>query len=343
MEGVIKTDQIRCYDKDGNLVDCAGSGQDGEIRFGIKWPSPRFEVHGDVVIDHLAVLMWTRDAEVSQFPQTWQEAHEFIEGMNREKAFGYREWRLPERRELFRLVSHDRINPAVPAGAPFKNVFSGYYWTATTCSRLRDQAWYIHLGGGRLQRGMKHGSYMVWPVRRQSEQHAPASAPNGGPRDASESRSSDTARYAIDGAVVLDRRTGLGWANSEISASGPLAWNDALEFVGRMNRSKAGGHTGWRLPNVRELESLIDLRRHTPALSKGHPFGRVPVGCWSSTTSVYEPRYAWVVYLQDGAVGVGYKRNPEFHAWAVRGGTSGLGDGSSDNMEQQIPKYKHNH
>jgi len=323
MEGVIRTDQIRCYNEDGNPMDCAGSGQDGEMRFGVKWPSPRFEAHRDVVIDRLSGLMWTRDAEVGQFPQTWSEAHEFIEGMNREKALGYRDWRLPERRELFSLVSHDRIDPAVPAGAPFENVFSGYYWTATTCSRLNDQAWYIHLGGGRLQRGMKHGSYMVWPVRRQSKENAPAAAAGCRRQDASEGRSGPAPRYAAAADTIYDRRTGLEWAKNEISAAGPLTWNDALDFAAGMHCGNARGHTGWRLPNIRELESLIDIRRHTPALAEGYPFDRVPEGCWSSTTSVYEPRYAWVVYMQDGTVGVGYKRHPEFHAWAVRGGYSG--------------------
>ena len=319
MEGVIKTDQIRCYDEDGKPMDCAGSGQDGEMRCGVKWPSPRFEARGEMVVDRLSGLIWTRDAEVGQFPQTWTEALDFVAEMNREKAFGYRDWRLPERRELFSLVSHDRINPAVPAGAPFKNVFSGYYWTATTCSRLQDQAWYMHLGGGRLQRGMKHGSYMVWPVRRQSEEpHAPASASD--PR-APSSRSADAVRYVIEGDAVLDRRTGLEWASDAITASGSLNWNSALEFIAGMNNGNLHGRRDWRLPNVRELESLIDLGRHTPALSEGHPFGRLPEGCWSSTTSVYEPRYAWVVYLQDGAVGVGYKKRPEFGAWAVRGAT----------------------
>jgi Protein of unknown function (DUF1566) len=305
MEGVIKTDQIRCYDGDGNLMDCAGSGQDAGMRFGVKWPSPRFEAHGDVVIDRLSGLMWTRDAGLSEFPQTWIEATYFIEKINRGEIFGYRDWRLAERRELFSLVSHQRVNPALPSGAPFENVFEGYYWTATTCSRLRDQAWYIHLGGGRIQRGMKHGSYMVWPVRCCSNNHDPASADS---------------RYAIDKGTVYDRRTGLGWATVEPPSLGPLSWTDALDIVDSMNAGVAYGYHDWRLPNIRELESLIDIRRHTPALSEGHPFGLVPEGCWSSTTSVYEPRFAWVVYMQDGAVGVGYKKHPEFHAWAVRGG-----------------------
>ena len=43
MKAVIKTDQIQCYDVDGRLMDCAGSGQDGEMRCGANWPIPRFK------------------------------------------------------------------------------------------------------------------------------------------------------------------------------------------------------------------------------------------------------------------------------------------------------------
>ena len=70
MEGVIKTDQNQCYDVDGRLMDCSGSGQDGEMRFGIDWPIPRFEERDGVTIDRLSGLMWTEDAGLSEFPQT---------------------------------------------------------------------------------------------------------------------------------------------------------------------------------------------------------------------------------------------------------------------------------
>jgi hypothetical protein len=305
MKGVIKTDQIRCYDAGGSLMDCARSGQDGEMRCGIKWPIPRFELRDGLAVDRLSGLMWTQDAGLTGFPQTWREAFDFIAKMNREAAFGFQDWHLPERRELFSLVSHSCINPALPTGAPFENVFAGYYWTATTCSRLEDQAWYIHLGGGRIYRGMKYGSYMVWPVRRHLNDAAPFPA---------------AGRYGIDRGTVYDRLTGLGWAKIDAPSSGPLSWTAALDFIQDMNAAKAHGHTDWRLPNVRELESLIDVRRHSPALCDSRAFVQVPEGCWSSTTSVYEPRYAWVVYMRDGAVGVGYKKQPEFHVWAVRGG-----------------------
>jgi len=320
MEGLFKTDQIQCYNADGGLQDCAGSGQDGEMRIGLEWPSPRFDARAGVVMDRLSGLMWTRDAGLTEFPQTWSEALDFIAKMNRDAACAYQDWRLPGRRELFSLVSHDRINPALPAGAPFENVFAGYYWTATTCSRLKDQTWYIHLGGGRIYRGMKYGSYMVWPVRRGSSAPATVSAADRRADADSESCCDPTGDYVVDNGTVYDRRTGLGWAKMAALCSAPLSWPASLDFIRRMNAAKAHGHADWRLPNVRELESLIDVRRHGPALSDGHSFGQVPDGCWSSTTSVYEPRYAWVVYMQDGAVGVGFKKNAEFHVWAVRGG-----------------------
>ncbi len=318
MESVIKTDQTRCYDVEGRLVNCVGSGQDGEMRFGLKWPMHRFEEREGVTIDRLSGLMWTRDGGLTGFPQSWREALDFVGNMNREAAFGYQDWHLPERRELFSLVSHDCINPALPIGAPFENVFPGYYWTATTCSRLKDQAWYIHLGGGRIYRGMKYGSYMVWPVRCHLNDQAPPSAA-GHRRDAAIGTCCEqSGRYMTDDGTVYDRRTGLGWAKMDALSSDPLSWTAALDFIRSMNADDVHGHADWRLPNVRELESLIDVRRHSPALSDGHPFGPVPEGCWSSTTSVYEPRYAWVVYMQDGAVGVGYKKNADFHVWAVR-------------------------
>ena len=77
-------------------------------------------------------------------------------------------------------------------------------------------------------------------------------------------------------------------------------------------------YTDWRLPNIRELESLIDTGKHSPAVAYGDSVTTVQDGYWSATSSVYEPRYAWVLYTGDGAVGVGYKPEAEFFTIAVR-------------------------
>ena len=48
-----QTGQTKCYDiydTAGTEITCAGTGQDGEIRAGVSWPSPRFQDNGDGTI-----------------------------------------------------------------------------------------------------------------------------------------------------------------------------------------------------------------------------------------------------------------------------------------------------
>lgn len=294
---LLVTDQRVCYGVGGRAVPCPGTGQDAEDNPPGPDPARRFVVQGDTVIDALTGLCWCRDASRFEFPFAWDEAADLVAEMSRSGWGARRDWRLPSRRELFSLLSHQHVTPALVQGHPFVNVFPGYYWTATTCARLRDQAWYIHLGGARVYRGMKSGACLVWPV--------------AGPRH--DNRISDP-HFRSDGPIVQDLWTGLCWG---CAARTTISWEDALRAAAALNTANHAGRRRWRLPNIRELESLVDLTRHSPSLPAGHGFGRVPDGCWSSTTSVYEPRYAWVLYLQDGAVGVGFKPQPSFCAWAV--------------------------
>lgn len=296
----------------------------------------RFSVHSEVVTDTRTGLMWTRNAALSEFPLTWTEALDFVAGQNRSRACGHDDWRLPNRRQLFSLMSREQINPSLPAGHPFENVFTGYYWTATSCARLPDQAWYVHLGGARVFKGMKHGSYMVWPVRPAADvpmQVLPTGQrhcydPRGRKIDCANSgqdgafqsgRSMAFPRFTAEGALVSDRATGLTWTKIADGAGEFLDWTSARQRVAQMNQQQAHGYTDWRLPHIVELESLTDMDTHSPALPAGHPFVKVGDACWSGTTSRYDTEYAWVLYLRDGAVGVGYKRLAEFHLWPVRG------------------------
>lgn len=75
----------------------------------------------------------------------------------------------------------------------------------------------------------------------------------------------------------------------------------------------------WRLPNVRELQSLIDYGNFGLVLPAGHPFtGAQSNFYWSSTTLVFNPIYAWGVDLD----GVDILVNKTFsgYVWPVRGG-----------------------
>jgi len=251
--------------------------------------------------------MWPEDAALVELPLTWDEAIAWIAETNAKGLEGFSDWRLPARPELFSLISHARINPALPAGHRFQNVFSGYYWTATPCSGFPRQAWYVHLGGGRVVRGMTHGSYMVWPVRRGPDTESNVVRSSAGKK-----------RFQRRDAAVFDRLTGLLWSTPALCGNETMTWQAALDRVKELNRQRALGYGDWRLPNVRELESLIDLSSHAPAISRDTSFGELGDGYWSSTTSVYDAAYAWVIYMQNGEVGVGFKSKPEFCLMMVR-------------------------
>ena len=91
-----------------------------------------------------------------------------------------------------------------------------------------------------------------------------------------------------------------------------------MAAVERLNTEHKGTKGSWRLPNINELEHLVDCAAHNPALPKEVSFERLRSGYWSSTTSAFEPDWAWALYLDKGAVGVGQKAGAHFHVWAVR-------------------------
>jgi hypothetical protein len=124
-------------------------------------------------------------------------------------------------------------------------------------------------------------------------------------------------RFEVFEDVVLDRLTDLllCWRSSTDLTGRMLTWEEAFKAVTDLNRVE--GTNPWRLPNINELESLVDCSAHSPALSHGHPFKDVRDGYWSSTTSVFEPDWAWALYLTKGAVGVGQKGGVQFSVWAV--------------------------
>jgi hypothetical protein len=295
----------------------------------------RFLQNNDVVLDTRTGLMWPRNASLSDFPMAWTEALAFVKNLNRSRFQGHADWKLPNRRELFSLVSHETINPSLPAAHPFVNVFNGYYWTSTSCARLPDQAWYIHLGGARVFKGMKYNSYLVWPVRLADTAGARVFETgqqrcydeSGDPIDCrGTGQDGELCRTPLEGSrftqredLIDDRMTGLTWLKDADINGEVVDWKTALDGVRKMNQTGAQEYSDWRVPDILELESLTDMGRHSPALPRRHPFVNVREFYWSATPSAYDTRYAWALYARDGVVGVGYKPLKEFYLWPVRG------------------------
>ncbi len=115
---------------------------------------------------------------------------------------------------------------------------------------------------------------------------------------------------------MLDCLTALIWSRRADLTGRPVTWQRALDVVDELNHLQPDA--GWRLPNVNELETLVDADQSCPALPAGAPFEDVQTGYWSTTTSLFEPDWAWALYLEKGALGVGQKKDPHFHCWPVR-------------------------
>jgi hypothetical protein len=123
--------------------------------------------------------------------------------------------------------------------------------------------------------------------------------------------------FSLRGDVVSDNLTGLVWCRDANLAEFPLTWQGAFDFIAGLNRKKIFGFADWRLPNRHELLRLMDYQTTKPPLLSDHPFTNVRDEYWSSTTSVFEPAWAWALSLHKGAVGVSLKQGRHFYVWPV--------------------------
>jgi hypothetical protein len=116
--------------------------------------------------------------------------------------------------------------------------------------------------------------------------------------------------------TVTDTKTGLIWQQGE---PGAMTWGDALAHCEGLS---LGANSDWRLPNVKELESLTDDTGNSPAIDT-LLFPKANASYyWSSTTKAYSPDYAWDVDFINGGVLGGNKSNG-MYVRCVRGGQSG--------------------
>lgn len=133
--------------------------------------------------------------------------------------------------------------------------------------------------------------------------------------------------------TVTDNLTGLIWLKNA-NCFGSKSWSQALSDANTLNSPECGLSDGsvegeWRLPNVRELHSLvhygvIDLAVPNAAgagkWTEGDPFTGIQSGnYWSSTSYAGHLDYAWIVYLVNGYM-LYDSKTQALYVWPVRGG-----------------------
>ena len=125
--------------------------------------------------------------------------------------------------------------------------------------------------------------------------------------------------------IVTDTLTGLIWLRNA-DCFDLRIWTTALTDANTLASGSCGLTDGssagdWRLPNVREMQSLIDYGEYNPALPDGHPFTGVRSSAyWLSTTVASSTSNAWYVALSSGGVGGGASKALTGYVWPVRGG-----------------------
>lgn len=162
-----RTGQNACYDANGVIIACDNTGQDGDKRAGVAWPSPRFVDNKDgTVSDNLTGLIWLADANCTDTAGgiardggllNWPSALTWSNhlasgkcGLSDKSVAG--DWRLPNINELRSLVDYSRHDPGLPSGHPFSNVQSIWYWSSTSNP--------VYTGGA-FNVGMSRGSVHV--------------------------------------------------------------------------------------------------------------------------------------------------------------------------------------
>lgn len=279
---VVDTGQSKCYDNRSEIAPPkkgeAFYGQDAQCH---RYPaSYTLAADGLTVRDNVTGLTWQRSPDTDgngilnrADKLTLAQAQALPAKLNAAKFGGFNDWRLPTIKELYSLFDARGTDPSGPGNAdtsgltPFidtkffkfaygdprtgERVIDSQYASSTKYvgrgARGFDKLFGVNFADGRIKGydlfmpgGGTQKTFYVICVR---------GNPAYGKNDFHDN---------ADG-TVTDRATGLRWSKAD-SGKG-LNWPDALVWVQQKNAAKFLGYDDWRLPSVKELQSLVDYSR----------------------------------------------------------------------------------
>jgi hypothetical protein len=291
------TGQTTCYDNDGNGITCPAPGEPfyGQDAHYAGAQLAYLDNGDGTVTDLNTGLTWQQDGGNYG---TWQEARNICEQLNISALGGYTDWRLPDRRELVSIVDYGRYNPAINTDfflSPESQ--AGYYWSSTPFINIfltKPHVWSVIFSGGAVAYVESSDLQNLLYVR----------CVRGNPLPLGE--------FTDNGnGTVTDTVTGLVWQQWGFTRG---TWQDALAYCESLTLA---GQDDWRLPNIRELESLVDFTRYYLAIDPVLPCGWLP-SYWSSSTWEEYPATAWNVDFFAGLVNPYPKNSPSVYIRCVR-------------------------
>lgn len=313
---IVDTSQGTCYDND-NAIDCPAEGeafygQDAQYS-GIQ---PSYADNGDgTVTDNATGLVWQQSGSNERYG--WADAQEYCTTL---ELGGRDDWRAPNLKELFGISDFSQGWPYLDTGVFFLDGdgkdqqfwASNFYEVGTT-----------H-GGAPSAFGVNHatGHIKAYPAETPDEmpegEAPPAPANDDGTETAQPSGgapefgklvrcvSGDEIginAFADNGdGTVTDTATDLMWGQAD--AGEDMNWEDALAYAAAANASGYQGYSDWRLPNIRELQSIVDYSGSFPAIDAEYfTWSEADRYYWSSTSAYFneqEPDYVYAWYVAFG-------------------------------------------
>jgi len=281
---VVDTGQEKCYDNSREIT-CPQPyesfyGQDAQYH-GVR---PAYQDNGDGTVSDLNTgLMWQQDPGDKM---TYDEA---VAKPSSFTLAGYDDWRLPTIKELYSLILFSGTDPhpesVIPA-IPFidTNYFDFEYGDISGGERIIDAQYWSsteYLGttmnGNATVFGVNFADGRIKGYPRDI-------GPQGQPMKQFVRYVRGNPEYGINDFVdnvdgtITDTATGLMWP--KVDSGVGMDWEDALAWVQQKNEENYLGYNDWRLPNAKELQSIVDYtkspqRTHTAAIDQ--VFGILPV------------------------------------------------------------------
>ena len=236
------------------------------------------------VTDDNTGLMWQKQDDGVM--RTWYDAGSYCASL---AVGGYSDWRLPERLQLHDIVDYGKYEPSIDS-VYFPGTSFRAYWTNTDYAGDSCCVWsvWFKIGTAGGYGSMKTNISYTRCVR--GDDYPTQNLTDNG-----------------DG-TVSDGATGLMWQQGELDLIDYKSWDAALAYCTGLTLS---GYADWRLPNVRELFTLIDDRTFNPAIDTTF-FPYLPSEWWyrlywTSTTDPGFPSRAYYINFDTGSVSDGGK------------------------------------
>src|SRR5258708_11955685 len=226
------------------------------------------------VFDRLTGLMWQRSAGSTPSSQAAATA-----ACTASRLGGYADWRLPTVLELVSIVDYTAISPSIDSAA-FPGTTANLFWTFTALAGRPHEAWYVNFIQG--------GTNVVDPTDFNLSRCVRTAMNMAGACYAA------GARFKMDTGTVTDASTGLVWQQMAAPA---MTWSAA-----KASCTSAGA--GFRLPSLKELQSIVDYGTAYPGPGPAidqNAFPATPVGAyWTSSGFSGSDTAAWMVRFSYG-------------------------------------------